>query len=52
MGAGLCHDACVEVRGQLADMGSLLPPCGVQGLNSGHRVWWQVSLPTGHLNGS
>lgn len=27
-------------------VGSLLPPCGTQGMNSGHQVWQQELLPT------
>lgn len=42
----LCHDACMKVRGQFAGVGSLLPPCGSQVLNSGHWVSWQASSPT------
>lgn len=29
---------CVKVRGQLAAIASLLPPCESQGLKSGHQV--------------
>lgn len=25
---GVCHDTCVEIRGQLSGIGSLIPPCG------------------------
>jgi hypothetical protein len=32
------HTIHVEVRGQLAGVGSLLPPCGHQGLNSVPRL--------------
>lgn len=35
---GMCHDACVEVRGYLAGVNSLLLPCGSRGWNSGHQV--------------
>jgi hypothetical protein len=30
-----CHGVCVEVRGQLARVSSLLPPHRAQGSNSG-----------------
>lgn len=38
--------AHVEVRGHLMGTGSLQLPCGSQRLNSGHRAWRQVPLPT------
>ena len=41
----VCHSMCVAVRGLLVGIGSLLP-CGPLGLNSGHRAWQQVPLPT------
>lgn len=34
-----------EIRGQFAGVGTLFPPCGTQGLNSGCQVWWQALLP-------
>lgn len=34
----LCHSVCVEVSGQLFAICSLLPLCGVQGLNSGSQA--------------
>lgn len=37
---------CVEVRGDRGEVGSLPPPYGSWGLNSGHQAWWQPSLPT------
>jgi hypothetical protein len=40
-----CHSAQVEVREQTAGTGSLLPPCGSWGMNSGPWAWWKVSLP-------
>lgn len=42
-----CH-MCVKVRGQLTGFGSLLPPGGYLGLNSGHRthvIRQQMPLP-------
>lgn len=44
-GGRCCHDAHVEVRGQLSRVGSLLPSCGFGALNSGHQALWQGSLP-------
>lgn len=41
-----CHRTGREVRGQLAGVGALLPPCEFWGLNSGHWTWWQALLPT------
>lgn len=43
-GGGACHGACVDSRGQTADAASFFLPCGPQGLNSGHQLWWQVTL--------
>lgn len=37
----------LEVREQLVDVDSLLPPCGFWGLNIGHQACQLVSLPTG-----
>ena len=34
----LFHSAPVEVKGQLGGVVSLFPPCGFQGLNSGHQA--------------
>lgn len=34
---------------QLVAVSSLLPPCGSQGLNSGHQAWWKY--PLSHLTG-
>lgn len=42
----VCHSMNVEVREQLVDVDSLIPPCGFWGLNIGHQVWQLVSLPT------
>jgi hypothetical protein len=36
----------VEVRGWLWGVGSLLPPHGFLGLNSGYQAWWQAPLLT------
>lgn len=36
---------CVEVRGQLAGVGSLLPPCRTQGSSRGHQPWQWAPLP-------
>lgn len=47
----VCHNACVEVKGQLKGASALLPSCGMQGLNSGPQPWQQVSLSTGSLSG-
>lgn len=45
VGACMCHEGvCVEVRGQLEEVGSLLPICGSQGLNSAHQSYWQVPI--------
>lgn len=35
----------VQVRGRLAKIGPLLPPCGFQGSSSGHQTWLQMLLP-------
>lgn len=43
-GEHLCHNTCREVTAQLEGVGSLLEPCGLWGLNSGHQVWLQ-SVP-------
>lgn len=45
MYANQCHNTCMEVRGQLAEIIFLFPPCGLWGLNSGHQGWQQVHLP-------
>lgn len=34
----MCHSMNVEVREQLVDVDSLLPPCGFWGLNIGHQT--------------
>lgn len=39
------HQVCLKVRGQLAEVTSLLPPCRYQGLNPGLQVWHRASLP-------
>lgn len=36
------HIMHMEVRGQLVEVRSLIPPCGSQGLNSGRQAWWQA----------
>lgn len=36
------HVAVLEERGQLAEVGSLLPPCGFWGWKSGNQVWLQA----------
>lgn len=38
------HGICVEIKRQLVGITSFLPPCGLQGLNPGHQVWWQSPL--------
>lgn len=35
---------CVELRGQLVNVGSLPPPCVSQELNSVCQAWWQASV--------
>lgn len=40
-----CAYICAEVRGQLEGDGSLLQPCGSQGLNSKPQSWWKALLP-------
>jgi hypothetical protein len=44
MWTGVLHNGCVEVRGQLAGVSSLLPPTGSLGSNLGPWPWWQVPL--------
>lgn len=39
--------ACVEVRGQLAEICPLLSPCGAPGATSGHQADGRLSRPTG-----
>lgn len=39
----------VEVTGQSAGGGSLLPPSGLQGPNSGRQAWWPALYPRRHL---
>lgn len=34
-----CQGICVMVKGQLAGIGSILPLCGLQGLNTGDQAW-------------
>lgn len=45
-----CVCACdcihVEVRGQVARVGSLLPPVSYHGFSSGCQTWWQGPLST------
>lgn len=46
----VCHNVCVEVRGQLHGVGSLLPPlCEHQGLNSGYHTCAASSFTCGAL---
>jgi hypothetical protein len=40
----MCPDAHMEVRGQLAGVCSLLPPCGSWGSNSSIQAWQLASL--------
>lgn len=40
-----CHHACVELRGQLAGVSSLLAPCGTQGWNSVIRLGGSTFSP-------
>lgn len=44
-GGGACSGVPVEVRGQIAGIGSLLPSCGSRELNSAYQVWLQAQLP-------
>lgn len=39
------YSICVEVRGQLYGIGSLLILCGFQVSNSCHQTWWDSPLP-------
>lgn len=45
MHACVCVVTHVEVGGQLVRAGSLLPPCGLQALNSGLWDWQHVPFP-------
>lgn len=36
VGVHVCHSEHAEVRGQLVGASSIIPPCGLWGLNSGH----------------
>lgn len=47
-----CCGGRVEVKGQLAGIGSLLPPCRFQGWSFGHQAWWQVPHPLIHPTGA
>lgn len=38
------HDMCVDIRGQLAEAGSLILPCGFLDFNSDHQVWQKSSF--------
>lgn len=38
--------ACVEVRGEFAEVGSLFPPCQFQGWSSGHQAKLKVPAPS------
>lgn len=44
LGGGACSGVPVEVGGQIAGIGYLLPLCGSRELNSGYQVWLQVQL--------
>lgn len=35
------HGVPMELRGQLGGVGSLLPPHGAWGFNSGRQAWWR-----------
>lgn len=41
----MCYHASVEIRGQPVGVGSPLPLCMFQELNSGCQAWQQVPLP-------
>lgn len=43
-GKGKREVACVDIRQQLAGLGSLLPPSGFWRLNSGDQAWQQVPV--------
>lgn len=43
--AHICNRTHVEVRGQLAEVDSLFPPCGCLGSNSGRQAYWHAPLP-------
>lgn len=43
------HGASVDARGQPTGVCSLLPPCGLQELNSGIETWQQAPLPVEFL---
>ena len=45
MEGSACNNTCVEVKGQLARVRSLLLPCECQGLNSGQQAWPQHFVP-------
>lgn len=44
-----CACTCMEGRGQLVRLDSLLSPCGSPGSNSGHQVWRQQRHLLGHV---
>jgi hypothetical protein len=41
----MCLGACVEVRGQLSEVSSLIPPCVSGRLKSSLQAYWQVFRP-------
>lgn len=40
-----------KVRRQIVGIGSLLPPCGTRGSNSGHRAYGKCFYPLSHFTG-
>lgn len=40
----------VAVRGQFVEVISSLLPCGAQGSNSHHQIWWQIPLSNEPFN--
>lgn len=42
----VCHSTHSEVRGELAEVNSLLLSYTSQGMNSGHQVYWVVTFST------
>lgn len=49
VGVHICHCLRVELRRQSWGVGSLLPACGMQGLNPGLQAQWRAPLPLEQL---
>jgi hypothetical protein len=47
----VCHGTSVEVRGQLAEVCSLCPQCGLQASNSSCRSGGKHLCPVSHVTG-